>query len=111
MSGYTFTGVVSPGQTDSQHPATVNGITFDNVLFTAASPVAGSKYTSTDGFLLDLSSVVGTSLAHVYATDTNPGGYEVDVQDPGDPSALTPFAVESFTITPSAATVRRRLGA
>ena len=102
VSGYSFSGVVSPGTTDSQHPTTVNGFTFDNVLFTASSPIAGSKYTSTDGFLLYLTSTIGTSLAHVYATDTNPGGYEVDVVDPNDPGALTPFAVESFTITPAA---------
>lgn len=101
VSGYTFSGVVSPGTTDSQHPTTVSGFTFDNVLFTASSPIGGGKYTSTDGFLLYLSSTIGTSLAHVYATNTNPGGYEVDVVDPNDPGALTPFAVESFTITPA----------
>ena len=102
VSGYSFSGVVSPGTTNSQNPATVNGFTFDNVLFTAASPIAGAKYTSTDGFLLYLMSTAGTSLAHVYATNSNPGGYEVDVVDPNDPGALTPFAVETFTITPAA---------
>ena len=99
-SGYSFQGVVSPGTTDSHNPTTANGFTFDNVLFTGGGP-----YTSANGFLLDLNSIAGSSLAHVYytgVTSLNPGGYEVDVVDPGDPGAVTPFGVDTFTITPAA---------
>lgn len=98
-NGYNFLGVVDPGTTNSHTTATVDGFTFDNVLYTT-----GSAFTDANGFLLDLDSPIGTSLAHVFFTGitaTNPDGYEVDVIDPNDPGAVTPFAIDSFTISPN----------
>ena len=93
---YTFSGIVNAG-TDSQHPATQSGFTFDNVLYTAT----GANHVDSNGFLLDLSSPLGISLAHVYySTGLNPG-YEVDVVDPNDPGDVTPFRIASFDISPS----------
>ncbi|HTD97191.1 MAG TPA: PEP-CTERM sorting domain-containing protein [Edaphobacter sp.] len=100
-NGYDFLGVVAPGTTNSQTTAMSNGFTFDNVLFTTP----GAPHTDEFGFLLNLNSPIGTSLAHVYytgVTAANPGGYEVDVVDPTEPGAVTPFSIDSFTITPSA---------
>lgn len=97
-SGYNFLGVAAPGQTNSQTSATVSGYTFDNVLYQNAPHIDPL------GFLLYLNSPIGTSLAHVYFTGitaSNPLGYEVDVVDPNDPAAFTPFAVNTFDITPS----------
>ncbi len=99
-NGFNFLGVVDPGATNSHTTDTASGFTFDNVLF-----VNGS-HTDTNGFLLDLNSPVGTSLAHVFFTGVtaqNPGGYEVDVVDPNEPGAITPFSIDSFTITPTSA--------
>jgi hypothetical protein len=91
-NGYDFLGVVDPGATNSQTPATEFGFTFDNVLF----PANGTPHVDTDGFLLYLDSPLGTSLAHVFytgITTDNPGGYEVDVVDPNEPGASTPFGI------------------
>jgi hypothetical protein len=106
-NGYDFLGVVDPGTTNSQTAATEFGFTFDNVLF----PANGTPHTDADGFLLYLDSPLGTSLAHVYytgVTSDNPGGYEVDVVDPNEPGATTPFGVATpfsvsrFSITRTA---------
>ena len=99
-NGYQFLGVVSPGTTNSGTTASASGFTFDNVLYTAE----GSPHTDADGFLLYLNSPSGTSLAHVYytgVTSANPLGYEVDVVDPGEAGAVTPFSVAEFNISPS----------
>jgi PEP-CTERM motif len=101
-NGYNFLGVVDPNMTDSQHPATSNTFTFDNVLY------INGPHTDSLGFLLNLSSPAGTSLAHVFytgITSANPQGYEVDVIDPNDPAALTPFSIDTFTIEPTVAPV------
>jgi hypothetical protein len=52
------------------------------------------------GDLITLTSPIGTNLAHVY----NNGAYHVDVFDPNDPVDITPFAIDTFslTTTPSA---------
>jgi hypothetical protein len=95
-NGFNFLGVVDPGATNSQTTDTASGFTFDNVLY------INGPHTDADGFLLDLNSPVGTSLAHVFFTGVtaqNPGGYEVDVVDPNEPGATTPFAIDSFTVT------------
>ena len=95
-NGYDFLGVVDPGATNSHTPATFDTFTFNNVL-NASDPHADAL-----GFLLYLNSPIGVSLAHVFSTGksaANPGGYEVDVVDPNDPGAFTPFAIDSFTIT------------
>ncbi len=94
---YTFSGIVNAG-TNSKLSATQSGFTFDNVLYTTA----GEKYVDADGFLLYLTSVRGTSLAHVFynASGATPG-YEVDVVDPNDPGDVTPFAIASFNVSPS----------
>ena len=97
---YSFAGVVAPGTTNSQTPGSFAGYTFDNVLHTG-----GGLLTSTDGFLVYLDSSLGQSLAHVFATSSpsnNGFPYEVTVSDPGDPSVATPFAITSFTVSPSA---------
>lgn len=94
-NGYDFLGVVNPGTTNSQTTNTAFGFTFDNVLY------INGPHADTDGFLLYLDSPIGTSIAHVYYTGVtaqNPGGYEVDVVDPNDPGAITPFAIQSFTV-------------
>jgi hypothetical protein len=103
-NGYSFLGVVDPGAANSQTPVTDNGFTFDNVLF----PANGAAHTDSIGILMYLSSPVGTSLAHVYytgVTPDNPAGYIVDVIDPNEPGASTPFSVVTslnvshFTVT------------
>lgn len=93
-NGYDFQGVVDPGATNTQTLGNEFGFTFDNVLF----PATGAAHTDGDGFLLYLDSPLGTSLAHVYytgVTGQNPGGYEVDVVDPNEPGATTPFGVST----------------
>lgn len=87
-NGYDFLGVVNPGTTNSQSPGTAFGFTFDNVLF----PANGATHVDNLGILMYLSSPIGTSLAHVYNTGN---GYIVDVIDPNEPGASTPFAVVS----------------
>lgn len=111
-NGYDFLGVVDPNATNTHTTATEFGFTFDNVLF----PASNAPHTDSNGFLLYLDSPLGTSLAHVYYTGVtadNPGGYEVDVVDPNEPGATTPFGVANpfgvsrFSITratPAAAT-------
>ena len=94
--GYGFTGVVNPGTTNSRTTATVDGFTFDNVLFTPN----GAPHTDNNGFLLYLSSPLGTSLGYVVYTGATGNPYTVDVIDPHDPGAFTPFAVASFTVAP-----------
>ena len=83
--GYTFTGVVPVGANSS--------IDYDNLVFT--NPTA--THVDALGDLLTLSSPIGTSLAHVY----NNGAYHVDVFDPNDPVDITPFAIDSFILTPT----------
>jgi hypothetical protein len=85
-NGYDFLGVVSPGTTNSQTPATEFGFTFDNVLF----PANGATHADDLGILMYLNSPIGTSLAHVYSTGS---GYFVDVIDPNEPGASTPFSI------------------
>jgi hypothetical protein len=85
--GYDFTGIVPVG--------TNSDFTYDNLLFTDPNAL----HVDSEGILLDLTSPIGTSLAHVYETG---GAYEVDVLDPRDPGDVTPFAIDSFTLTPSA---------
>lgn len=92
-NGYDFTGVVAPGTTDSRTPATQYGFTFDNVVYPSSAAHADDI-----GLLLYLSSPMGTSLAHVYytgITPENPAGYVVDVIDPNEPGASTPFSVST----------------
>ena len=96
--GYQFTGVVDPGLTNTHTTATVGGFTFDNVLYTTP----GAPVVDANGFLLNLYSGGLTSLAHVVYTGvtvSNPSGYVVNVVDPGDPSAVTPFALATFTVS------------
>lgn len=91
---YTFSGIVNATpQTNSQMSATQDGFTFDNVLYTTA----GANHVDADGFLLNLASPEGTSLAHVFYNN----GYEVDVVDPNDPGDVTPFAITHFDISPT----------
>ena len=92
---YTFSGIVTAGST-SFIPATLDGFTFNNVLYTAS----GSPLIDNYGFLVYLSSPIGTSLAHVYNTGGSAAAYEVDVVDPNDPGDVTPFNVTSFTVNP-----------
>ncbi|GGA71242.1 hypothetical protein GCM10011507_23600 [Edaphobacter acidisoli] len=103
-SGYNFQSVVDPGTTNTQTQGNAFGFTFDNVLY----PASGAAHADSTGFLIDLGSPLGTSLAHVYytgVTSQNPGGYEVDVVDPNEPGASTPFGVANpfsvsrFTVT------------
>jgi hypothetical protein len=99
-NGFNFLGVVDPGATNSHTTDTASGFTFDNVLY------INGPHTDANGFLLDLNSPVGTSLAHVFFTGVtaqNPGGYEVDVVDPNEPGAVTPFSIDSFTVTQASA--------
>jgi hypothetical protein len=84
--GYTFTGVVPLGANPS--------IAYDNLVFTDPS----ATHVDALGDLLTLTSPIGTSLAHVY----NRGTYHVDVFDPNDPVDITPFAIDSFILTPGA---------
>jgi hypothetical protein len=103
-NGYDFAGVVNPGTTNSQMPATQFGFTFDNVLF----PANGATHVDALGILMYLDSPLGTSLAHVYNTA---GGYVVDVIDPNEPGASTPFTVvaslgvRNFAVTTAPVTV------
>jgi hypothetical protein len=87
-NGYDFLGVVNPGTTNSQNPGTAFGFTFDNVLY----PANGATHVDDLGILMYLSSPIGTSLAHVYYTGS---GYLVEVIDPNEPGASTPFSVVS----------------
>jgi hypothetical protein len=87
-NGYDFLGVVNPGTTNSQTPGTAFGFTFDNVLY----PANGATHVDNLGILMYLNSPIGTSLAHVYNTGD---GYLVDVIDPNEPGASTPFSVVS----------------
>ena len=89
-STYNFVGVVDPGTTDTQTTATYNGLTFDNVIYPGSGPHADAN-----GLLLYLDSPAGTSLAHVYYTAAD--GYQVDVFDPNDPGANTPFSIVGNT--------------
>jgi len=92
-TGYDFTGVVAPGTANSQTPTTQYGFTFDNVVYPSES-----AHVDDVGLLLYLSSPMGTSLAHVYytgITPENPAGYVVDVIDPNEPGASTPFSVST----------------
>jgi hypothetical protein len=101
-NGYGILGVVAPGTTNTKTTNTAFGFTFNNVLY-----ISGPA-TDANGFLLDLSGPIGTSLAHVYYTGVtaqNPGGYEADVVDPNDPAAITPFAIDSFSVTLASAGV------
>jgi PEP-CTERM motif len=84
--GYAFTGVVPLGANSS--------IAYDNLIFTDP----GAAHVDALGDLITLTSPIGTSLAHVY----NNGTYHVDVFDPNDPVDITPFAIDSFTLTPNA---------
>jgi hypothetical protein len=84
--GYAFTGVVPLGANPS--------IAYDNLIFTNPS----AAHVDALGDLITLTSPIGTSLAHVY----NNGAYHVDVFDPNDPVDITPFAIDSFSLTPSA---------
>ncbi|MCU1248173.1 MAG: sorting protein [Edaphobacter sp.] len=87
--GYTFTGVVPLGSNP--------GFAYDNLVFTNPNAV----HVDALGDLLTLSSPIGTSLAHVY----NNGTYHVDVFDPNDPVDITPFAIDSFILTPTPSAV------
>jgi hypothetical protein len=87
--GYNFTGIVPVGANSS--------IAYDNLVFT--DPTA--THVDALGDLLTLSSPIGTSLAHVY----NNGSYHVDVFDPNDPVDITPFAIDSFILTPTPSAV------
>ncbi len=96
-NGFIFSGIADPGIPSSANPITDMGFTFDNVLFVDA------PHTDSLGFLVFLTSPIGTSLGHVFfsgITPSNPGGYEVDVVDPREPGAVTPFAIETFTVDP-----------
>jgi hypothetical protein len=81
--GYTFTGIVPPGANSS--------INYDDLLF----PNSPNALVDSAGILLDLTSPIGVSLGHVY--DNN--GYHVDIFDPNDPVDITPFAIDTFSIT------------
>jgi hypothetical protein len=87
--GYTFTGVVPLGSNP--------GFAYDNLVFTNPN----ATHVDALGDLLTLTSPIGTSLAHVY----NNGSYHVDVFDPNDPVDITPFAIDSFTLTPTPSAV------
>ncbi len=84
--GYAFTGVVPVGANPS--------IAYDNLVFTDPD----ATHVDALGDLITLTSPIGTSLAHVY----NNGTYHVDIFDPNDPVDITPFAIETFTLTPDA---------
>jgi hypothetical protein len=84
--GYAFTGVIPLGANSS--------ISYDNLIFTDPSAL----HVDALGDLVTLTSPIGTSLAHVY----NDGTYHVDVFDPNDPGDITPFAIDTFTLTPNA---------
>ena len=90
--GYAFTGI-APGSVDSQTTATLSGLTFDNVLYTDPNAI----HVDGNGILVYLQSPIGTSLARVYKNN----GYHVDVNDPNDPADVTPFSIDSFTLSSS----------
>lgn len=90
-SSYTFSGIVNAG-TNSKKTATMDGFTFNNVLYTS-----GGNLVDSDGLLLYLTSPAGLSLAHVYYNH----GYEVDVVDPNEPADVTPFSISNFDVSPS----------
>lgn len=94
---YTFSGIVNAA-TNSQVSATQSGFTFNNVLYTTP----GQNHVDSNGFLLYLTSDLGTSLAHVFYNPGSTPGYEVDVVDPNDPGDVTPFAITRFDISPAA---------
>lgn len=83
--GYAFTGVVPLGANP--------GFAYDNLIFTDPN----APHLDALGDLLTLTSPIGTSLAHVY----NNGAYHVDVFDPNDPVDITPFAIDTFVLTPT----------
>ena len=83
--GYNFTGVVPLGADTS--------FAYDNLVFTNPNAI----HVDALGDLLTLTSPIGTSLAHVY----NNGTYHVDIFDPNDPVDITPFAIDSFVLTPT----------
>ncbi len=85
--GYTFQSVAPVG--------TPAPFSFDDLLYT--DPTA--QHVDASGILLYLRSPAGLSLAHVYE---GASGYQVDVYDPNDPADLTPFAIDTFTLTASA---------
>jgi hypothetical protein len=85
--GYTFNSIVPVGA--------VPTLTYDNLLFPDNTAVVDSE-----GVLVSLTSPIGTSLARVF--DNN--GYEVDVFDPNDPGDITPFTIQTFTVTAAAVT-------
>jgi hypothetical protein len=87
--GYTFTGVVPLGANST--------IAYDNLIFTDPSAI----HVDALGDLITLTSPIGTSLAHVY----NNGAYHVDVFDPNDPVDITPFAIDTLTLTPTPSAV------
>lgn len=96
-NGFTFNSIVDAGIPNSGNPITDMGFTFNNVLY------INSPHVDSLGFLITLGSPIGTSLAHVFfsgVTPSNPGGYEVDVVDPHDPGAITPFAIATFAVAP-----------
>jgi PEP-CTERM motif len=98
-NGFIFENIIDPGIPNSGNPITDMGFTFNNVLYVTPPPHVDNL-----GFLVEISSPIGLSLAHVYfsgVTASNPGGYEVDVVDPREPGAVTPFAIESFTVVPT----------
>lgn len=86
--GYAFTGIVPLGL--------FSGFTYDNLLFTDPSV----QHVDGKGVLLYLNSPIGTSIAHVYDN----AGYHVDIFDPNDPRDVTPFAIDTFSLTPSPTT-------
>jgi hypothetical protein len=101
-NGFTFGAIHDAGIPNSSTPITDMGFTFNNVLYVTPAP-----HVDKFGFLVDINSPIGTSLAHVYfagITALNPGGYEVDVVDPHEPGAITPFAIETFTVVPAVIT-------
>ena len=94
-NGFTFENIVDAGIPNSANPITDMGFTFNNVLYT------NSPHVDNLGFLVEIGSPIGISLAHVFFTGTDPTHpYEVDVVDPNDPAALTPFAIETFSVVP-----------
>src|SRR5260370_29841853 len=66
--------------------------------FQAEDGIRDSSVTGVQTCALPISSPIGTSLAHVY----NNGAYHVDIFDPNDPVDITPFAIDTFSLTPNA---------
>jgi hypothetical protein len=85
--GYDFSDIAPLG--------TNSNFTYDNLLYTNPNEL----HVDTKGILLDLSTPFGTSIAHVYEIG---GQYEVNVLDPRDPGDITPFAIDTFTLNPTA---------